>query len=279
MKTVRKQPKQLLNRATGFLEGYTHTLNPYTGCAFACSYCYVRQMPVALFRGETWGSWVDVKTEASAVLERELLRARRKGGPITIFMSSSTDPYQPIEAQELVTRSLLEIMADVPPDFLFLQTRSPLVTRDFDLLAKLGSRVRLSMTVETDRDDMRRAFTPSAPPLQGRLKALREAVAAGIPAQATIAPVLPSTGQFPALLADIVDRVCIDDYFMGDGSHGKRTERIGVKSIYEEQGLPDWYGPSAWKRVLEGLKLHFPDERIGVSQAGFMPGFAPQPSK
>lgn len=271
MTVERKQPKQLLNRATGFLEGYSHTLNPYAGCAFACSYCYVRQMPVALFRGETWGSWVHVKTEAAAILERELLRERRKGGPITIFMSSSTDPYQPAEAKELVTRSLLEVMTVVQPDFLFVQTRSPLVARDFDLLKKLGEQVRLSMTVETDRDDMRLAFTPSAPPLQGRLRTLREAAAAGIPAQATIAPVLPSTDQFPALLADIVDRVCIDDYFMGDGSQGKRTERIGIKTIYEELGLQEWYGPSAWRRVLEGLRRHFPEGRIGVSQAGFLP--------
>lgn len=274
MKVERKQPKQLLNRATGFLEGYTHTLNPYAGCAFACSYCYVRQMPVALFRGDAWGDWVDVKEAASEVLERELIRAKRKGGPVTIFMSSSTDPYQPLEAKELVTRSLLEVMAAVPPDFLFVQTRSPLVTRDFDLLAKLGERVRLSMTVETDRDDMRRAFTPYAPPLQGRLQALREAAAAGISAQATIAPLLPSTEHFPERLAEIVDRVCIDDYFMGDGSHGKRTERIGMRAIYEQLGLQEWYGPSAWKRVLEGLRRHFPEERIGVSQAGFAPGFA-----
>jgi DNA repair photolyase len=275
MKTVRKQPKQLLNRATGFLEGYTHTLNPYAGCAFACSYCYVRQMPVALFRGETWGSWVDIKTEAAAVLERELQRLRRKGGPVTIFMSSSTDPYQPVEAKELITRSLLEVMVDVQPDFLFVQTRSPLVKRDYDLLARLGDRVRLSMTVETDRDEMRRAFTPSVPPLQARLQALREAKEAGIPAQATIAPVLPSTEHFPALLGEVVDRVCIDDYFMGDGSQGRRTERIGVKALYEELGLADWYGPSAWKRVLEQLKQHFPENRIGISQAGFAPDFAP----
>jgi len=90
-----KYPKSLLNKGTGFLAGYSHSLNPYTGCSFGCSYCYVRQMPVNLFRDAEWGAWVDIKKE--------------------------------------VTRSLLEIMINDPPDFLFVQTRSPLVRRDIEL--------------------------------------------------------------------------------------------------------------------------------------------------
>ncbi|MFC5450931.1 SPL family radical SAM protein [Paenibacillus aestuarii] len=265
-----KTSKQLLNRATGFLEGYSHTLNPYTGCAFACSYCYVRQMPVALFHGGEWGSWVDVKSNAAELLASELARAKRKG-PVSIFMSSSTDPYQPAEYAQRLTRSLLEVMAQQPPDFLFVQTRSPLVTRDADLLEQLGPRVRVSVTVETDREDVRRAFTPAAPPIQARLKALRELTARGIPVQATIAPVLPCSEQFAEQLAGIVERVCIDDYFMGDGSKGKRTERIGVRAIYEALGLDDWYSRGAYERVYQQLLRHFPQEQVGVSRQGFLP--------
>ncbi|MBD0383780.1 SPL family radical SAM protein [Paenibacillus sedimenti] len=269
-KVTRKSAKQLLNKASGFLQGYTHTLNPYSGCAFACSYCYVRQMPVALFHDGEWGGWVDVKENAAALLERELVKAKRKG-PVTIFMSSSTDPYQPMEYAERLTRSLLEVMAAQPPDFLFVQTRSPLVTRDMDLLELLGPRVRVSMTVETDREDVRRAFTPAAPPIPARLRALRELTARGIPVQATIAPVLPCSEQFAERLAGIVDRVCIDDYFMGDGSKGKRTERIGVRSIYDALGLSDWYSRDAYARVHEQLLRYFPQERVFVSQQGFLP--------
>lgn len=271
IKPNRKSAKQLLNKASGFLEGYTHTLNPYTGCAFACAYCYVRQMPVALFRGEEWGSWVDVKENAAALLRKELAAAGRKG-PVTIFMSSSTDPYQPLEYAERLTRSLLEVMADRQPDFLFVQTRSPLVTRDIDLLQRLGRRVRVSVTVETDREEIRKAFTPSAPPIAARLRALRELVREGIPAQATLAPVLPSTEQFAAALAATgVQRVCIDDYFMGDGSKGRRTSRIGVRAIYEKLGLDEWYSPEAYQRVRARLLEHFPAERVLVSQQGFLP--------
>jgi DNA repair photolyase len=272
--TIRtKQPKQLLNKATGFLQGYTHTLNPYAGCAFGCSYCYVRQMPVGLFRGEAWGTWVDIKAEAAEVLRKELYKAKAKG-PVTIFMSSSTDPYQPEEAKAGVTRSLLKVMAEpgYQPDFLFVQTRSPLVVRDYDLLEQFGDRVRVSVTIETDRDDIRRVFTPYAPPLEGRMRALREAARRGIPAQAAIAPVLPSSAEFAAKLAEIVDRVCIDDYFMGDGSQGRRTERLGIAGLYERMGLDEWYGRDAYLRVLQRLQEHFPNDRIKVSQEGFLPG-------
>ncbi|WP_028551801.1 SPL family radical SAM protein [Paenibacillus sp. UNC451MF] len=267
---TRKIPKQLLNPASGYLTGYSHTLNPYAGCAFSCSYCYVREMPVAKFRSEPWGTWVDIKEGAAALLAKELVKARRKG-PVSIFMSSSTDPYQPVEYREQLTRSLLETMVQEKPDFLLVQTRSPLVTRDVDLLLQLKERVRISITVETDLESVRRAFTPAAPPLAARLQALKQLSAEGLDVQAAISPVLPSSEQFVERLAEVVDRVCIDDFFMGDGSLGKRTERLGIRRIYEELDLSDWYDRNAYQRVLSSLKAHFPENRIYVSQAGFLP--------
>jgi DNA repair photolyase len=265
-----KTPKQLLTPASGFLTGYSHTLNPYVGCAFACSYCYVRRMPVALFREGAWGTWVDVKQGVSQLWRKELTRARKKGA-VTIFMSSSTDPYQPIEYKEQVTRILLEAMVEDPPDFLFVQTRSPLVTRDMDLFLQMGDRVRVSVTVETDLEEIRKLFSPAAPPIPARLKAIEKINNAGIPIQATIAPLLPCSNEFAKKLSDIVDRVCLDDYFMGDGSKGKRTEQLGIRKIYKENGLESWYSERTYLRVWDQLKSVFTDEQIFISQQGFMP--------
>lgn len=265
-----KNPKTLLNKGTGFLSGYSHSLNPYTGCSFGCSYCYVRQMPVQTFRQEEWGTWVDVKKGAADLLQKELLRAKSKGSVI-IFMSSSTDPYQPVEHKEKITRSLLEVMVENQPDFLFVQTRSPLVRRDIDLFLLLKDKVRVSMTIETDSDEIRKHFTPMAPPVKGRLKTLERLRDAGVPTQATIAPLLPSTQQFPEMLSSVVDRVCVDDYFMGDGSGGKRTERLGIYAKYQELGLEKWYEPSAYRKLINRLRREFAEEQIYVSQRGFMP--------
>lgn len=259
-----------MNKGSGFLSGYSHTLNPYTGCTFGCSYCYVRRMPVSLFRGSEWGTWVDIKQEASAIFLKELTKAQSKG-PVTIFMSSSTDPYQPIEYKEQVTRSLLEAMCINPPDFLLLQTRSPLVTRDIDLLKSLGNKVRVSITIETDLDEIRKHFSPSAPPIAARLRALSELSEAGIPNQTAIAPVLPSSPAFPEILQKITDRVTIDDYFMGDGSSGKRTNQLGIKSLYDKIEEKQWYDPSAYQVIVERMKTVFPEESIYISQKGFEP--------
>lgn len=265
-----KYPKTLLNKGTGFLAGYSHSLNPYAGCSFGCSYCYVRQMPVSLFRGEEWGTWVDIKKGAADLLRKELAKAKQKG-KVTIFMSSSTDPYQPIEYQEEVTRSLLEVMVEAPPDFLLVQTRSPLVYRDIDLFLRLQDRVRVSMTIETDREEIRKHFTPGAPPIAGRLKILQRLADAGVPTQVAIAPVLPSSEAFPAQLVGRVRRVCVDDYFMGDGSGGKRTRKLGLYSLYEKLGLEEWVNPAAWRIVYDRLQEVFPDDQVYVSQAGFVP--------
>lgn len=267
----RKTPKQLLNPASGFLEGYSHTLNPYAGCSYACSYCYVRQMPIALFRGKEWGTWVDVKEGAALQLRKELAKARKKGGELTIFMSSSTDPYQPVEHREQVTRSLLEVMAEEQPDFLFVQTRSPLVVRDFDLLQALGTRVRVSMTLETDLEEVREVFAPGAPSLHARMRALEKVVAAGVPAQATVAPVLPHSDEFAGKIKALgVDRVCVDDFFMGDGSGGKRTERLRIRELYERHGWSEWYGRDVYRKLVSRLEEGFSKEKVFISQQGFM---------
>jgi DNA repair photolyase len=265
-----KIPKQLLNPASGYLTGYNYTLNPYTGCAFACSYCYVRKLPVALFRKQEWGTWVDVKEGAATQLKKELIKAKKKG-PVTIFMSSSTDPYQPLEYKEKITRSMLEVMVEEQPDFLFVQTRGPLVTRDIDLFLQLKDRVRISMTVETDIKKIRKEFSPAAPPIQARLNALQRIVDAGIPVQATIAPLLPCTEDFAKKLAQIVNRVCIDDFFMGDGSKGKRTEKLRIKDIYDDLQLSEWYSTTSYLHILDALRKEFQEEQIFISQKGFLP--------
>ncbi|GAB2698713.1 radical SAM protein [Paenibacillus thermoaerophilus] len=269
-----------LTPASGFLAGYSHTLNPYVGCAFGCSYCYVRRMPVALFRGEEWGSWADAKRHAPESLKREIAAAKRKG-PVTIFMASATDPYQPLESTERLTRSLLAVMAepDARPDALFVQTRSPLVMRDADVLARLrdaGVALLVSVTVETDRDDIRCALTPSAPPLAARLRALRELRDRGLPTQAAVSPVLPCTEAFARRLREVVDRVTIDSFAMGDGSGGKRSERLGMGEALARLGLAAWYEPEAWRPVYDSLCAEFGADRVFVSQEGFLP---PAPSR
>jgi DNA repair photolyase len=266
--------KKILSEAQGYLDiGFTHSINTYSGCAFACKYCYVREMPIQRFKEIPWGEWVDIKTNAAENYRSEVIRLRRKKKPVNLFMSSATDPYQPIERKAGITRQVLEEMLETPPDLLQVQTRSPLITRDIDLLGKLRERcdVLVSMTIETDREDIKRIFAPNAPGINLRLKALKEIHQAGISTQASISPVLPFTPQFPELLKGIVDRIWIDTLQIGDGSMGKRSARLGMPQLFEEHGLSEWYRENIHTRVRKYFLKSFPAEMIHVSKEEAFP--------
>src|SRR5262245_26437028 len=140
----------ILSRASGYIDAFDYTLNPYRGCAFACDYCYAAFFADSLARMESWGDWVVVKENAVALLRRVGSRIEGK----SIYMSSVTDPYQPVELKLQLTRALLETMLPHQPR-LVVQTRSPSVTRDLDLLRR-SKVLRVNMTITTDDDGIRK---------------------------------------------------------------------------------------------------------------------------
>ncbi|MGV3487653.1 MAG: SPL family radical SAM protein [Tuberibacillus sp.] len=266
--------KKILTEAKGYLDvGFTHSLNPYSGCGFSCLYCYVRELPIQRFKDIPWGEWVEIKTNAADNYRNEMIKLRKKDKPVNIFMASATDPYQPIERKACLTRGILEAMIEHPPDFVQVQTRGPLITRDIDLLVQLKEKcdVLVSMTIETDREDIKKIFAPFAPGIRMRIKALKAVHDAGIPTQASISPVLPFTPDFPKLLEGIVDRIWIDTLNIGDGSMGRRSKRLGMPALLEEHGLSDWYLIDLHLRVDKYFKKYFPPDMIRVSQTEAFP--------
>jgi DNA repair photolyase len=262
--------KKILTEVKGYLDvGFTHSLNPYSGCAFSCRYCYVREMPIQKFKDIPWGKWLEVKINAADNFKNEMSKLRKKNNPINIFMSSATDPYQPIERKAKITRGILERMIENPPDFLQIQTRSPLITRDIDLLVKLKEKcdVLVSMTIETDREDIKQIFAPSAPGIKLRLKALKEVHNAGISSQASISPVLPFTPDFPILLEGIVDHIWIDTLSIGDGAMGKRSERLGMPALFQEHELSKWYRKDLHQMVARHFEKYLTSDIIRVSKS------------
>ncbi len=261
--------KKILTEAKGYLDvGFTHSLNPYSGCVFSCSYCYVREMPIQRFKEIPWGKWLDIKINAAENYRNEIIKLRKKDKRINIFMSSATDPYQPIERKVKITRGLLEEMIEYPPDFIQIQTRSPLITRDLDLLVKLKEKckVLVSMTIETDRDDIRQIFSPFTSGIQLRLKALKQVHDEGIATQASISPVLPFTPAFPTALEGIADHIWIDTLSIGDGAMGKRSERLGMPKKFEEHSLSKWYRKDLHEMVERHFKKYLPEKSIRVSK-------------
>ena len=124
-----------------------------------------------------------------------------RSGKRTVYLSTSTDAYQPVEAEHQVTRRCLEVLVrkDWPVEIL---TRSPLVLRDIDLLRQL-SQVRVGFSIPTVDDEVRGVFEPSAPPIAARLAALRRLSDEGIPTFANYTPAFPATTHDAAGIARI----------------------------------------------------------------------------
>ena len=261
--------KSALTKTGGFLSAYTHSLQPYTGCIFQCPYCYVQALPVHQYHGGLWGEYVDVKMNAPKQLAQELARLKSRGKPVRVFLSSATDPYQGAESKYRITRGCLEAFAADPPDLLVVQTRSPMVRRDFDLIKQIKHCV-LSMTLETNDDLARRRLTPRVPSVSHRLKTLEAAMATGLTVQVAVSPMLPNNPiAFADLLQDRCHRVILDTYFDGDGAGGKRTERLGIRRLYAQYGYEPWYAPDAHHPLLNTLKEVMGADRIGFSKEGF----------
>ncbi len=161
-------------------------LNPYVGCGFGCSYCYAAFFVADETRRATWGTWVDVKTSALEEIElcRDLAGKR-------LFMSTATDPYQPLEAKVGLTRLPVEAMAHpLRQPRLVVQTRSPLVLRDIDLFKRFKN-IRVNMSITTDCDEIRKLFEPKCASIERRMEAVRKLKSEGIRTGVTIAPMLP----------------------------------------------------------------------------------------
>ena len=193
--------KQILNKATGSIAagGFDYSLNPYIGCGFSCSYCFASYFQPDQERFDNWGKWIEIKANAAEVLR---LKKDLKGKKV--FMSSATDPYQPLEAKVEITRRLLELMSDpIRQPRMLVQTRGPLVTRDIDLLKRF-KHLRVNMSITTDSEEIRKAFEPGCASIEKRLEAVAELRRAGIKASIAAVPMLPleSPKRFAKMLKD-----------------------------------------------------------------------------
>ena len=273
---LHKNISRALTPTGGFLRGFAFSLNPYVGCAFGdnrgCPFCYVRALPVAHAVNSEWGTWVIAKINLPDLLECELDSLARAGKleRTAVFMSSATDPYQGIERRLGITCGALAALANRPPHRILLQTRSPLIERDIGLLRNLGSRLIASITVETDDEAVRRAFTPTSPSIARRLACARRLREAGIFTQLAIAPMLPNNAAHFAAVADrAADRVVIDTYFDGDGSGGRRSRSLGMAELYERLGYGEWFRPGAEQELLAVMRSRLGGTRVLFSRDGF----------
>lgn len=164
-----------------------YSLNPYYGCSYSCVYCYAPNFTPNLEISSRWGEAVAVKVNLIEVLKEEVRRLRRG----TVGVSTITDPYQPVEAIYGLTRSSLEVL--LKENFkVSVQTKSPLILRDLDLLSKFREKVDVGFTITTLDPNVSELLEPKAPPPVGRLKAIRKVKERGIESWIFLGPIVPN---------------------------------------------------------------------------------------
>jgi len=172
---------------------FEQSINPYRGCEHGCVYCFARPAHayVNLSAGLDFETRLFFKQDAATRLRVELSRPRYRCSPIAL--GTNTDPYQPIEREYRVTRSLLELMLECEHP-VSIVTKSTLVLRDLDLLAELARQrlTRVFLSVTTLDDDLKRRMEPRAASPAARLAAIRRLAAAGVPTGVMYAPVVPA---------------------------------------------------------------------------------------
>ena len=215
---------------------YPWVINPYTGCQHGCSYCYARFMKRVTGHREPWGEFVDVKINAPDLLRREITKKKRG----KVWVSGVCDPYQPLEAKYKLTGQCLEILAQNTWPVI-IQTRSPLVLRDMDII-KDAQDFEVGFSVTTADDRISKLFEPHAPPINDRIEALDELHKAGIRTYAMIAPVLPGAEGLAELLKGKIDYALIDrmNYHYADW-------------VYRKYGLEDTLTDDFFKRMRQEL--------------------------
>ena len=212
MDIVEIRVKSALTRSK--IPGVEYVINPYIGCAHGCRYCYAAFMSKwsRYHAGSAWGTFVEVKVNIADVLLDELNRRKKRG---TVLLSSTCDPYQPVEARFGLTRQCI-LLLDRFGWGIEILTRSPTITRDIDLI-RSASNVSAGFSIPTDNDLIREVLEPRSPSITARLQALEELHGAGIKTWVFVAPMLPMNPEkLHEAIAPYVNRILIDRLNYGE---------------------------------------------------------------
>jgi DNA repair photolyase len=247
------------------------SVNPYIGCEFGCTYCYARDThrwtmermegatvpPLRLpergtggeddrpergtgGEGESFENRILVKIDAPTILRRTLDPIRIDGAPIVI--GTATDPYQPAERRFRITRGLLESFLPHRGLHLGIITKSPLITRDTDLLVQLAERHTVSIHISLAALEGRlvRRIEARSPAPHARLRALGRLAAAGLNVGLLVAPIIPGVTDGRAQLTALF----------------RAAKEAGARRVAGEALR---LGPAARRHFLPHLAREFPD--------------------
>ena len=237
-------PRRIVTRNTSPDVGFDRSINAYRGCEHGCVYCFARPTHayLGLSPGLDFETRLSAKPRAAALLRREL--DRESYTPEPLAMGTNTDPYQPLEKERRITRSLIEVLLEYRHPF-SITTKSAMVVRDLDLLSEAASLgiVHVALSVTTLDHRLSRLMEPRASAPRRRLWAVSQLAEAGVPVMVMAAPMIPmlTDHEMEAIVAAAAKA--------GAGAAGYIPLRmpLEIKDLFRE-----------W------LATHFPDRKARV---------------
>jgi DNA repair photolyase len=237
--------RSILTPTSGFIAeaGFTHSLTPARNCTYGCSYCYVPTMGIyGGLRPEdvrNWGQRTTFKSNAGQLLKRAL-KPRQ-----IIYCSPLVDPFQPAEAEAGSMQAILDAVAENPPRIFVIQTRSARVLDYLEALQRVARKtlLRISFSITTDDDCIRRIYEPHCDPIERRFETVRLLVEWGLDTFVTLAPLLPCDPD------QLIDRAmhATSNPILCDPLHTRTakprgaTTRDAAMRISERHGLEHWH--------------------------------------
>ncbi|MGB0879233.1 MAG: SPL family radical SAM protein [Polaribacter sp.] len=236
-----------------------YVINPYTGCQFACMYCFASFM--GRFVGETnnnWGNYVYVKTNAIELMEKDIKRLMKKNPHPRVVLSTVTDPYQGVEKKYRLTRGILEVF--VKNNYqgrVGILTKSPMVLDDLELLKKIPN-LEVGLSITTTDDKLSRFLEVQAPLASARLRTLKKLNDAGIKTYVFVGPFLPHMKLKPELIDKLFSEIKVA------GTYDVKIEYLNLpkyvrpkmnKMLKEEsEDIQEVYSTSQLKKYREEIE-------------------------
>lgn len=208
-----------------------YVINPYIGCTHACKYCYASFMKRFTGHTEEWGKFIDVK-----LCDKPLNKKKLTGK--SIFLSSVTDPYNPLEKEYKITRNILEQLVDINCR-IYISTKSSFIIRDINLLKKCNN-VIVDISLNTLDEEFRKDMDNAAS-VQQRLDTLKILYDNGIYTALFISPWFPELTDFKSLVK--ATKEYVNEYWFENlnlrGDYKKRILNYIAKCYPKLIGLYD----------------------------------------
>jgi DNA repair photolyase len=242
-------------------------INPYVGCSHRCVYCYARFMKRFTAHTESWGEFVDIKTNSVELMQKKLKLIKDRKG--VVLLGSVTDAYQPLERKYEITRGLLKELLQSELSVSIL-TKSDLVLRDIDILKQFKN-ITVGITITSTDEKACSVLEPGASSVERRLETLRKLHESGIHTYVFVGPIIPGITDLRAIFESVHGKT---DEMWGEILNVKSGNWEDVKDAIEKNfvdALPHFLKTVRDKKYWDGVEEEFKTlcSEYGIPMVGF----------